>query len=49
MVTQPTNGTLVFNPDGSYTYTPNADFIGEDTFAYQYVMQVFHRLVTVQM
>ncbi|MFI8380502.1 Ig-like domain-containing protein, partial [Leeuwenhoekiella sp. NPDC079379] len=35
VVTQPTNGTLVFNPDGSYTYTPNTDFIGEDTFAYQ--------------
>ncbi|RXG20517.1 Ig-like domain-containing protein, partial [Leeuwenhoekiella aequorea] len=35
VVTQPVNGTLVFNPDGSYTYTPNTDFIGEDTFTYQ--------------
>ncbi|HQU65314.1 MAG TPA: Ig-like domain-containing protein, partial [Flavobacteriaceae bacterium] len=31
----PSNGTLVFNPDGSYTYTPNTDYVGEDTFEYQ--------------
>ena len=35
VLTQPTNGTLVFNPDGTYTYTPNDGFIGEDTFSYQ--------------
>ncbi|MEO2109616.1 MAG: Ig-like domain-containing protein, partial [Leeuwenhoekiella sp.] len=35
VLTQPTNGTLVFNPDGTYTYTPNDDFIGEDTFSYE--------------
>ena len=29
------NGTLVFNPDGTFTYTPNDGFSGEDQFAYQ--------------
>ena len=32
---QPTNGTLVFNPDGTYTYTPDTDFVGEDSFTYE--------------
>ena len=32
--TDPANGTVVMNPDGSYTYTPDPDFIGEDTFTY---------------
>ncbi|WP_164916954.1 Ig-like domain-containing protein, partial [Leeuwenhoekiella palythoae] len=35
VLTQPTNGTLVFNADGTYTYTPNDGFIGEDTFSYE--------------
>ena len=30
----PTNGVLVFNSDGSFEYTPNADFVGEDSFSY---------------
>jgi len=30
----PTNGVLVFNADGSFEYTPNADFVGEDSFSY---------------
>ncbi|OKH62239.1 hypothetical protein EB72_13760 [Mycobacterium sp. SWH-M1] len=30
----PTNGTLVQNADGTYTYTPNADFNGTDSFTY---------------
>ncbi|MCB1958733.1 MAG: tandem-95 repeat protein, partial [Rhodocyclaceae bacterium] len=30
----PANGTVVVNPDGTYTYTPNADFNGEDSFTY---------------
>jgi len=29
-----TNGTLVLNPDGSFTYTPNGGFVGTDTFTY---------------
>ncbi len=32
--TIPPNGTVVVNPDGTITYTPNADFNGEDTFSY---------------
>jgi gliding motility-associated-like protein len=32
--TDPTNGTVVVNPDGTYTYTPNVDFYGTDTFTY---------------
>ncbi|NEU06732.1 tandem-95 repeat protein, partial [Flavihumibacter sp. R14] len=33
-VTDPANGTLVFNADGSFTYTPNANFNGTDSFTY---------------
>lgn len=32
--TQPQNGTLVINPDGSYVYTPKAGFTGVDTATY---------------
>ncbi|MEN6580476.1 MAG: Ig-like domain-containing protein, partial [Anaerolineaceae bacterium] len=32
---QPTNGTLTLNDDGSFTYVPDAGFIGVDTFKYQ--------------
>ena len=35
VVTGPTNGTLMLNPDGSFTYTPNANFNGVDSFTYQ--------------
>lgn len=28
------NGTVTLNPDGSFTYTPKASFIGTDTFRY---------------
>ncbi|MGB4653835.1 MAG: Ig-like domain-containing protein [Bacteroidales bacterium] len=34
ILTQPSEGTVVLNADGSYTYTPNVDFIGSDLFAY---------------
>ncbi len=34
-VTGPTNGMLVLNGDGSYTYTPTAGSTGEDSFVYQ--------------
>jgi hypothetical protein len=30
----PTNGSLVLNPDGSFDYTPNANFNGSDSFTY---------------
>ncbi len=35
IVTNPTNGSVVLNEDGTYTYTPDADFNGTDTFTYQ--------------
>jgi uncharacterized delta-60 repeat protein len=31
----PNNGTLAFNADGSFTYTPNAGFYGTDRFYYR--------------
>ena len=30
-----TNGTVVINSDGTFTYTPNADFYGSDSFTYR--------------
>ncbi|WP_413692904.1 beta strand repeat-containing protein [Pseudoalteromonas sp. KJ10-2] len=33
-VTDGTNGTVAINADGTVTYTPNADFNGEDEFTY---------------
>ena len=33
-VTQPTNGTLTFNSDGTFTYVPAYYFAGVDTFSY---------------
>lgn len=35
LVTDASNGTLVLNSDGSFTYTPDADFNGSDTFTYR--------------
>ncbi|MEN8762668.1 MAG: Ig-like domain-containing protein, partial [Thiogranum sp.] len=32
--TTTSNGTLSLNADGSFTYEPNANFIGDDTFTY---------------
>lgn len=37
LVTGPTNGSLVLNADGSWTYTPNANFFGSDSFTYRAV------------
>jgi large repetitive protein len=34
-VTGPTNGGVVINADGTFTYTPNANFFGTDTFVYR--------------
>jgi Domain of unknown function (DUF4347)/Bacterial Ig domain len=34
LVTGPQSGTLLFNPDGSFTYTPNPGFEGFDVFTY---------------
>ena len=35
VVTGPANGTLSINSDGSFSYTPNANFNGIDTFTYK--------------
>ncbi len=36
LITGPTNGTLVvFNTNGSFTYTPSSNFNGQDTFTYR--------------
>jgi len=34
-VGNPSNGTVQLNEDGSFTYTPNAGFVGTDSFTYQ--------------
>ncbi len=31
----PAHGAVTVNPDGSYSYTPNADWAGTDSFTYQ--------------
>ena len=35
VATQPTNGTLDFDSDGTFVYTPNTDFVGTDSFTYE--------------
>lgn len=33
-VSDPANGSVVINPDGTVTYTPDTGFVGTDTFTY---------------
>jgi len=35
VVTQPSNGSLDFNADGSFVYTPGSGFTGTDSFTYR--------------
>ncbi|MHB1197720.1 MAG: Calx-beta domain-containing protein [Lutibacter sp.] len=35
IIEEPENGTVVINTDGSVTYTPDEDFMGDDTFTYE--------------
>ena len=35
LVSGPANGLLILSPDGSFSYTPNANFNGVDSFTYQ--------------
>jgi autotransporter-associated beta strand protein/VCBS repeat-containing protein len=35
VVDAPANGTLTLNPDGSFTYRPNAEYFGPDSFTYR--------------
>jgi len=43
--TGPSNGTLVLNANGSFTYTPNANFAGTDSFTY-FANDTFQNSVT---
>ena len=35
LVDQAANGSVTLLPDGSFTYVPNAGFVGQDTFTYE--------------
>ena len=35
LASDPADGTVVFRADGSFTYTPDADFVGRDAFTYR--------------
>lgn len=35
IIVQGAHGTAVANPDGSYTYTPNANYFGSDSFTFK--------------
>jgi hypothetical protein len=35
VVSQPGHGSLVLNPDGSFTYTPSTGYFGADSFTYK--------------
>src|SRR5262249_31269611 len=35
LVSGPAHGSLSLNPDGSFTYTPNANYNGPDSFSYK--------------
>ncbi len=35
LLSQPTNGTVALNDDGSFTYSPTADFVQPETFTYR--------------
>ena len=35
LVSGPSHGTLTLNPDGSFSYTPNANYNGPDSFVYR--------------
>ena len=34
LISNPANGAVTLNADGSFTYTPNSNFFGTDTFTY---------------
>ncbi len=35
LVSPPSHGTIIFNSDGTYTYNPNLNFDGPDSFTYK--------------
>ena len=44
LTTQPSNGSLMLNADGSFEYTPDAGFTGQDSFAYGLVGTIIEGL-----
>jgi hypothetical protein len=34
LISGPSNGTLTFHPDGTFTYIPNTHYVGPDSFTY---------------
>ena len=47
-ISQPLNGTLSFNPDGTYVFTPNAGFVGTETFAYRITDPIGRTAIAVE-
>lgn len=47
VVTNPTQGALSLNPDGSFTYTPNVGATGTDRFTYRATDGTFNSTATV--
>jgi len=50
VVSNPANGTLTLNTDGTFTYTPAANFSGTDTFVYNAIdsdTQTYSAVVTL--
>jgi len=35
IITDPSNGDVIVNPDGTIKYTPDSNFFGQDTFVYK--------------
>jgi VCBS repeat-containing protein len=49
LVSGPAHGTLILNPDGSFTYTPAENFCGEDSFTYKaYDGELYSNVATVR-
>ncbi len=44
LTTQPSNGSVIVNPDGSFEYTPDAGFSGQDSFSYGLVGTIIEGL-----
>jgi VCBS repeat-containing protein len=50
VVSGPTHGTLALNAHGSFTYTPNANFNGSDSFSYKgYDGSLYSNIAAVQL
>ena len=47
LLTNPNSGSVVLNADGSFTYTPNAGFSGQDSFTYKALDATSSSIATV--